>query len=138
MPQARAADSLEPSAKTRRPNTVLRRTMAIKTAKAIVIHTPGASNIHEGLGKVTASSFTHVEGTLTVSSAASHLATPRATPSMPSVAIKGTTRRRVIAAAFMQPMTPPPIYPARTASARAHAFRITHPVPSHVLANTEA
>ena len=45
--------------------------------------------IHGTGGKVTASSFTQVAGTLTVCWSASHLAAPRATPSMPSVAMNG-------------------------------------------------
>ena len=56
---------------------------------------------------MTASSLTQVAGALTVVWLASHLAVPRATPSMPRVAMNGTTRRRVMARPFTRPTSPP-------------------------------
>ena len=66
MPQARAAASFEPRAKTRRPNTVRASTTVMTIASSSVSHTPGATSSHAGVGNVTGSSFTHVGGTLTV------------------------------------------------------------------------
>src|SRR6185369_115201 len=107
IPQARAAASFDPSANTRRPNTVLRNTIAAHTARMIAIQTPGATSNHEGLGNITNNSFNQVSGMLTVCWLASHLAVPRATPSIPKVAIKGTTFKRVIARPFTTPTKPP-------------------------------
>ncbi len=69
--------------------------------------TPGATISHSGCGNVTASSFTQVGGTFTVCCPAIHLATPRAMPSVPSVAMNGITRRRVISRPFSTPTAPP-------------------------------
>ena len=63
---------------------------------ARVSQTPGATMSQSGCGNVTASSLTHVGGTFTVCWSAIHLATPRAMPSVPSVAMNGMTFRRVI------------------------------------------
>ena len=52
---------------------------------------------------MTASSLTQVAGGLTVAWFASHFAVPRATPSMPSVAMNGTTRNRVTASPLSEP-----------------------------------
>ena len=123
MPQARAAASFEPRAKTRRPNTVRRRTKAMRTARTSVIQTPGAKTIHGTGGKVTASSLIQVGGTLTVVWLASHLAVPRATPSMPRVAMNGTTRRRVMARALTRPTSPPVRTARRTARPGAQPSR---------------
>ena len=66
MPQARAASSFEPMAKTRRPKTLLRSTSVINAASAIANQTPGANSIHGREGKVTASSLIQVAGAFTV------------------------------------------------------------------------
>src|SRR5262249_29214438 len=58
---------------------------------------------------------THVGGAFTVCSWASHFATPRATPSIPSVTMNGMTRSAVIATPFTMPITPPAITEANTA-----------------------
>src|ERR1044071_6975459 len=120
MPQARAAASLEPSANTRRPKTVLRKTTAITMANRIASHTPGATSSQEGEGNVTARLLTQVSGTLTVCWPASHLADPRATPNMPSVAMNGTTRSPVIDNPFTNPTIPPVQTPAKTAIVEDH------------------
>ena len=93
------------------------------TARATDSHTPGAKVSHSGVGNVTASWLTQVAGTLTVCSSASHLATPRATPSIPRVAMKGTTRRRVITRAFTRPTSPPARTPRPTAARGAPPLR---------------
>jgi hypothetical protein len=85
------------------------------------------------VGKVTASSLTQVAGASTVVWCASHFAAPRATPSMPSVAMKGTTRRRVIAVALSRPTRAPSSTAPSTASdgarpsrsARAHSTPVS-------------
>ncbi len=123
MPQARAAASLEPRANTRRPNTVRRRTNAMSRARPRVIQTPGAKTIHGAGGKVTASSLTQVAGALTVVWLASHLAVPRAMPSMPRVAMNGTTRRRVMARPLTRPTSPPVAIAAATARDGAQPSR---------------
>ena len=96
MPQARAAPSFDPIANTRRPKTVLRSTIAASTASSAVSQTPGATISQDAVGNVTASSLIQVAGTFTVCWSAIHFATPRATPSMPSVAMKGITFNRVM------------------------------------------
>ena len=126
MPHARAASSLEPTANTRRPKTVRRSTVAVSTASASVIHTPGESTIQAARGNVTTRSLSHVGGTLTVCSCASHLATPRAMPSMPSVAMNGTTRSPVMSTPFASPTSPP----ASTAAAAAAGTGQSAPIPS--------
>ena len=117
MPQARAARSFEPRANRWRPKTVLVKTSEIRTARAIVNQTPGATSIHDRGGNVTASWLIQVWGGLTVCSPASHFAAPRATPNIPSVAIKGTTRNEVMTPPFIAPINPPAKRPASTAAA---------------------
>ena len=119
IPQARAAVSFDPIAKTRRPKTVRESTTATAAASRIAIQTPGASSIHGRSGEVVARSFNQVAGVFTVCSLATHFAAPRAMPSIPSVAMKGTTRRRVIARPLMRPTTPPTAIPASRAAAGA-------------------
>ena len=68
------------------------------------------------LGNVTASSLTQVGGTFTVCSPAAHLAAPRAIPSIPRVAMKGTTRSEVIASPLTKPTRPPTIIPPSSAT----------------------
>src|SRR6266513_2696798 len=126
MPQARAASSLDPTANTRRPNTVRRSTIAASSASASVIQTPGGSTIQAARGNVTSRSLSHVGGTLTVCSCASHLATPRATPSMPRVAMNGTTRSPVMSRPFVSPTNPP----ASTAAVAAAGTAQPAPIPS--------
>src|SRR5713101_1970370 len=116
MPHARAAASLDPSAKTRRPKTVRRKTTAARMAKAIAIQTPGATSSHRDLGTVSNRSLAHVSGGFTVCEPEIPLATPRATPSIPRVAINGTTRSRVIARPLLRPTTPPTKMPAPIAT----------------------
>ena len=115
IPQARAAASLEPSAKTRRPKTVRCSTNPVTAARASASQTPGAKSCQGWTGNVTARSFTQEAGASTVVCRASHLATPRATPSMPSVAMNGTTRRRVTTSPFTRPTRPPSGTAASTA-----------------------
>ena len=129
MPQARAAASLEPRANSRRPNTVRLSTAATSSARASVVHTPGGTSIQARCGNVTKNSFTHVGGAFTVCSCASHFATPRAMPSMPSVAIKGTTRSLVTSIPFATPTMPPTSTAAATAA-------IGHPPPARTRAVT--
>ena len=74
-----------------------------------------------GCGKVTASSFTHVGGTFTVCWPAIHLATPRAMPSVPSVAMNGMTLSRVMNRPLMTPASPPARTPSSTRDDRARA-----------------
>ena len=64
------------------------------------IHTPMGNTSQACGGNVTSRSLTHVGGTFTVCSCASHFATPRAMPSMPSVTMNGTTFSLVITAAI--------------------------------------
>src|SRR6266446_5047188 len=116
MPHARAAASLDPSAKTRRPKTVRRKTTAARMAKAIAIQTPGATSSHSDLGTVSNRSLAQVSGGFTVCEPEIPLATPRATPSIPRVAINGTTRSRVIARPLLRPTTPPTKMPAPIAT----------------------
>ena len=104
MPQARAAASFEPSAKTRRPKTVLRKHDRHQDREQDREPDAGREQQPWRIGNVTASSLTHVGGTLTVCWSASHFATPRAMPSMPSVAMNGTTRSRVMATPLINPI----------------------------------
>src|SRR5512134_1662951 len=101
-------------------------------ARTSVSQTPGATSSQSGRGKVTASSLIQVSGTLTVCWFATHLATPRATPSIPSVAMNGMTFNRVIARPFTTPMSPPDATPSRTAVSGAvpllTASAVTTPV----------
>ena len=120
MPQARAACSFEPSANTWRPNTVRESTVAVSAASASMIHTPGGSTIHAWRGNVTSRSFTQVGGTFTVCSCAIHLAMPRAMPSIPSVAMNGTTRRPVISRPLPRPTSPPATRAAAVATTGDH------------------
>src|SRR2546422_867260 len=109
MPHARAAASFEPSANTCRPKIVFCKSTATKMASKRAIHTPGATMSQRCLGNVTASSLTQVGGTFTVCSPAAHLAAPRAIPSIPRVAMKGTTRREVMASPLTKPTRPPSV-----------------------------
>ena len=52
MPQRRAAASLEPSAKTCRPKTVLRSTSDVATARATATQTPAGRLAPRGLAVV--------------------------------------------------------------------------------------
>ena len=61
-----------------------------------------------------------MSGIFTVCEPAIPLATPRATPNMPSVAMNGTTRSRVIATPFASPTKPPTAIPAARASVVGH------------------
>src|SRR5947207_1410885 len=51
-------------------------------------------------------------------------ATPRATPSIPSVAMNGTTRRRVIARPFIRPTRPPTKMPIKMAEVVGFLFTV--------------
>ena len=64
---------------------------------------------------MTSKSLTHVCGTLTTCCPASHFATPRAMPNIPSVAMNGTTRRRVMTTPLTTPTSAPTRMPATTA-----------------------
>ena len=85
-------------------------------------------------GKVTSRSLSQVACTLTVCSWASHFATPRAMPSMPSVTMNGTTRSFVIIAPLTIPITPPVATAARSASDGGHPA----PMPSAVMTPVSA
>src|SRR4030095_9987795 len=100
----------------RLPKTVLRNTTAAQTANSTAIQTPGATSSHGGLGNITNNSFNQVPGMLTVCSPASHFAVPRPTPSMPSVAMNGTTFKRVITNPLTVPTNPPTRIPATSAT----------------------
>ncbi len=102
----------------------------------MAIQTPGAKSIQSREGNVTASSLSHVEGGLTVCWSATYLATPRATPSMPSVAMKGTTRRVVMARPLTIPTMPPATIPADNAAIGIHPSRSASAVTTLVRAMT--
>ena len=93
--------------------------------------------IQSGCGKVTASSLTHVGGTLTVCCPAIHLATPRAMPSVPSVAMNGITRSLVMNRPLMTPTTPPATTPSSTARSGLTPSRIAIAVTTPVSAITD-
>src|SRR2546426_506641 len=116
MPHARAAAAFEPSGNTCRPKIVFCKSTATRMASKRAIHTPGATMSQRCLGNVTASSLTQVGGTFTVCSPAAHLAAPRAIPSIPRVAMKGTTRREVIANPLTKPTRPPTTIPPSSAT----------------------
>jgi hypothetical protein len=95
---------------------VLRNVIAAQIARTMAIQTPGATISQGGFGNMTSNSLSQVSGMFTVCSPATHLAVPRATPSIPSVAMKGTTFSRVIT----RPLTVPTIPPTRTPLANAN------------------
>jgi hypothetical protein len=98
------------------PKTAYRKIIAIATAKKIIIQTPGAMSIQEGLGLLAMTSLTQVIGASIFWFPAIHFATPLAIPSIPSVTINGTSRNEVMSAPFAKPTTPPVKTPQRRAN----------------------
>src|SRR5260370_7948669 len=137
MPQARAAIAFDPRANTGRPNTLRGRTREAKRANTKASQAPGGTTNQDGLGNAIAKLLSQVAGALTVCSPESHFARPRAIPSIPRVAINGTTRRVVIVRPFTKPTIPPTSTPAASAGKGGHPARTARAQVTPVRAITE-
>jgi len=75
--------------------------------------TPGARISQAGSGDLVMSALSHERGASTFCSSAMYMAKPRTMLNIPSVAMKGTIRRRVMMRPLMSPQAPPATMPRR-------------------------